>query len=136
MITRLFPFYNESAVVLVLPVRFKETERYWILRCGRNHKFNTMQKIKNKNKNKRERQTERERKKESNRTTSTVSFFLQHVNRASNKSTAQFYIRSVPVKTISFFFQIYFFKIALYFFHYNYYCYYYFNVKQVHSGYN
>lgn len=131
MITRLFPFYNESAVVLVLPVRFKETERYWILRCGRNHKFNTMQKIKNKI---RERDRKRERK---NQTELPVQcLFLQHVNRASNKSKAQFYIRSVPVKTISFFFQIYFFKIALYFFHYNYYCYYYFNVKQVHSGYN
>lgn len=30
MITELFPFYNESAVVLVLPVSFKQTEIVYI----------------------------------------------------------------------------------------------------------
>lgn len=45
MITRLFPFYNESAVVLVLPVRFKETEILNIaLRKKNITKINTMQK--------------------------------------------------------------------------------------------
>lgn len=45
MITRLFPFYNESAVVLVLPVRLKETEILNIaLRKKNRTKIITMQK--------------------------------------------------------------------------------------------
>lgn len=91
-----------------------------------------MQKIKNKI---RERDRKREKERIKQNYQYSVFFYNMLIGQAI-KAKPSFILGQYQLRQLAFFFQIYFFKIALYFFHYNYYCYYYFNVKQVHSGYN
>lgn len=61
-----------------------------------------MQKIKNKI---RERETERERKKESNRTTSTVSFFYNMLIGQAIKAKPSFILGQYQLRQLAFFFK-------------------------------